>query len=323
MEKLKNILEIISKLSTFGIFIIAFIGYFYTVRPKYELDNLKLSMEEIKKEKLNLEKQIFTYNEQLLSIKNEKETLSNSIVDLKNEKNSLKLSLEQFVQNYENDKLVMNNKMIEYNNLIEKKEKYIKKFNLNLFVTYLFNGVDTFNESENDYIKVAFSDIGERLNNNDEPKLLVVSEKDNFLLDKYAPYNELIKKFNDFNYVKGMMFSENEFNEMKKFFLNNTIKHKKNLVFNNEDSKKFIVKLNEDRQELLNERNLLKKKINELKTKKLSPMDYFNEENKIAKEIYSVDMKIIRNSSTYYSFKNEKYQEIRNIIKTFVNKFVL
>lgn len=332
MGKFKEIIEILSKVSTVGIFILALFGYFYTVKPKFELDNLKLSMESVKKEKNDLEFQIKEFKNDISGLKTEKDDLVNLLVTLNSEKDNLLLSLNKLNENYKNDVTLLENKIKTYDTSILKKESYINElnnkvneYNLNLFVFYLFNGVDTFNENENDYTKFVFSFIPKSLDEfNEKPKLLNILDNHKFFLNNNAPYIVFMKKINNYNYEKNMIFSNKQFFDMKKDFINKVNLHKDVLNYDSDYFNNYLLDLNNKRQVHLDSLNSLEKSLNflEKEKEKISKYEYLEKENKIKLDIYLINKKLTDNESEYFTFINNEYKKINFVIKKFINEFI-
>ncbi|RXI37921.1 hypothetical protein CRU99_11580, partial [Malaciobacter mytili] len=110
MEKFKEIIEILSKTSTIGIFILALFGYFYTVKPKFLLDNMKLEMSNIEKDVNSLKKEKNNLENKILELENEKISLSKNFEEIKNKKDleikELQDSFNLQKDNYEKEVLL-------------------------------------------------------------------------------------------------------------------------------------------------------------------------------------------------------------------------
>lgn len=336
MGKFKEIIEILSKVSTIGIFMLALFGYFYTVKPKFELDNLKLSMVNVKKEKEKIESQVKAFIEDFDKLKSEKDSLTKSLSFLSLEKKDLILNLNILNDNYKKDVNELNNKLNSYDNTILKKENYIslldekiKNSNLNLFMIYLFNGIDTINRENNKYTTFTFS-FNETDNSSKKDKkyeLLKITNDDKFLLDKYAPYNELVNKINNFEYLNNMIFSKNEFNIIKELVLKTLYKNKNNLTYNNRVINDFILNLNKERKKTINLLNNLESDLVLLNNKDLSSFDekVKNAEkiNELNYERNTLSNELYNNLIKYHEFIRNEKETINNIIDDFVKKSIL
>ncbi|WP_419769736.1 MAG: hypothetical protein ACNI3C_10425 [Candidatus Marinarcus sp.] len=238
MEKFKNIIEILSKVSTIGIFILALFGYIYTVKPKFLLDNMKLEMADIEKDVNFLKKEKVFLEDKILGLEKEKIKLNKNFEEIKSKKDlEIKGLLESFnfqKNNYEKQVLLFNNKIekqkkilnnfTEENSFLRKKMDETRWF---LFINFLSNIKlkEPYVSKEDNYFYLS-----EHFYHNNA--IIELNNKDKFLLNKSAPYEILKDSFLSIEYSNDMIFRESEFYNFKNKILKLLEKNKSEFSYN-------------------------------------------------------------------------------------------
>jgi hypothetical protein len=235
---IKNSIEIASKLSTIGIFILATFGYFYTVKPKYELDNLKIHSSQLDKRNIVLKKEIHKNKIKIIKAKKEAkmsiELLNSTIKELTNiEVKKTKLA------NKLNKKIISSKKKIS---LIKKeKEKALNQYNTILWNLYIndIKNIGYGKDRWDDVTKIN-DETGElTVNINEDINIIKLNVIDLKILDKNIAFKVIKKR---------LPFISNEFipkKYLKKFtlFSKNFIDNHQNDLINKKLDKQYYINL--------------------------------------------------------------------------------
>lgn len=98
MEKFKEWLDIVTKISTIGGLIIAILAYYYTIKPIFDEKKLKSEITKLEKEKITLSNEILNFTKKLKLKKEKIETLSNKLDTLENE--NIKVEWKLFLNTF-------------------------------------------------------------------------------------------------------------------------------------------------------------------------------------------------------------------------------
>lgn len=307
MNKFKEIIEILSKTSTIGIFILALFGYFYTVKPKFLLDNMNLEMSNIEKNVNILKNEKINLDNRIQELENEKTNLSKDFEEIKNkkdleikelqdsfnlEKNSYKKQILSFNVEINNQKKILDN-IIKEKDLLKEKNKEAKWY---LFFNYLSTLDLQKSKGSNEEDNKFYYSKEYYYNNN---ILISLSNKDKFLLIDNAPYEILKDSFLSIKYSKEMIFTESEFYIFKDKILKLLEKNKKASSYSGTN---FLSKIND-----LN--NIIKLKIEKIK--------FLDKENNKS------ELKILENDiyNLHNEFRKLRFKEIDNINSGIIKVF--
>ena len=257
---IKNSIEIASKLSTIGIFILATFGYFYTVKPKYELDNLKIHSSQLDKRNIVLKKEIHENKIKIIKAKKEAkisiELLNSKIKELTNiEVKKTRLA------NKLNKKITSNKKKI----LLIKKEKAkaLNQYNTILWNLYI-------NDIKN--IGYGNSRFEYATKTNDEPGYISIALNEDTNIIKL---NVIDLKILD----KNIAFK--------------VIKKRLPLISNEFIPKKYLKKFT------LFSKNFIDNHQNDLINKKLDKQYYINLMNAYNSDILKIEIEFQKSENTY------------------------
>lgn len=205
-KTLKRCVDIGSKLAAIGIFFLALFGYFYTVKPKFFLDHLKVktSTLEIKNNALN----------ESIKIKEQK------ITQLQTEKELKLAELQKKVHKLEND---INNKQANIVKLNNEKNKNINENKYVLWRIFL----------NKTHIQTSVSSDLKVIEKSENEYIIKHTEQDKKILKENAPYLILKKHFSNLQYSsKYALINENIFNEFNAFIIDSIEKQKSKLIYN-------------------------------------------------------------------------------------------
>lgn len=227
---IKNSIEIASKLSTIGLFVLATFGYFYTVKPKYELDNLKIYSSKLDKRNIALKKEISENKIKIIRTKQE----AKISIELLNKKikylNNIKVKKTKLV-----NKLNKEITLGEKKNLLikQEKEKALNQYKIILWNLYI-NTIKNIGYGNNRF------EYGAKINDKTGQFTIILNENSNLIelnvidlkiLDKDIAYKVIKKslplitnKFIPKKYLKTFtLFSENFINNHKDYLINKKI----------------------------------------------------------------------------------------------------
>lgn len=312
MNKFKEIIEILSKISTIGIFILAIFGYFYTVKPKFLLDNMNLEMLNIEKNVNTLKNEKINLDNKIQELENEKINLSKGFEEVKNKKDlEIKELQDSFnLQKNDYEKQILsfddeiNNQKKILDDIIREKDFLREKMNearWSLFLNYLSNLElkKPYNINENN----KFFSNGKFYHDN----AIITLDKYKFLLNENAPYEILKDSFLSINYSKEMTFTESEFYIYKNRILKLLEENKKyfsysgTILLTESNNYNEIIKEKLEKIKSLNEENdkfeleslekdiyNLHDKFEDLRVKKINQLN--KEINKVFKKITNLDL---------------------------------
>jgi len=224
---IRRIVDVGSKMAAMGIFILALFGYFYTVKPKFFLDNLKIktSILEDKNVKLNedireKEKRILNIEKEkektLLSIKNEIKLKQEEITLLKEDKVKILLNLEEKINIYKN---ILAKQEIDIDNLSIQNDKNINKKKYILWEIFL----------KKIYIRTVSN---AKAYTKKSEYFIKDTEQDKKILRSDAPYKVVKKYFMDLKYSsKYKLIDKNLFDEFRNMIIDDIDSNKVNLKY--------------------------------------------------------------------------------------------
>lgn len=241
MEKFKEWVEIVSKLSTIGIFILAIFGYFYTVKPKFLLDNMKIEMIEIQKKVNSLIKNKNTLENKISVLENDKKKIVEDFKKIKTMKN---IELEQLTKNinlqkeeYSKQLLLLKKEIKKQKNIatnISEENNFLRKMNNEsrwmLFKNYLSN-INLKSPYENKDDSRFY--LSERIAYYNKHPIIRLRNNDKFLLKEDAPFDILLDGFLSIKYSKNVIFRESEFYYLKEKAIKLLKKNKNIFTYNN------------------------------------------------------------------------------------------
>lgn len=316
MEKFKEWVEIVSKLSTIGIFILAIFGYFYTVKPKFLLDNMKIEMIEIEKNVNSLSNDKSTLENKISLLEDDKKKIVEDFEKIKAMKDielkQLSKDINLQKEKYSKQLLILKKEIKKQKNIsnnISKENNFLRKINnesrWTLFKNYLSNinlKAPYKNKADNRFY------LSERIEYYNNHPIITLENNDKFLSRKNAPFDILLDGFLSIRYSKNMIFTESEFYYLKNkaikllkknqsiFIYNNSVLSEKQnnlnkLIKNKLDKIKSLDKL-KDKYEII----LIKKDIhqlhNEFRNTRIKVINLLNKSiNNGFKGIMNLDLK--------------------------------
>jgi len=197
----KDFIDYGSKISTIGIFFLAFFGYIYTVKPKFLYDTLKIKSSKLENKNIELENNIKQHKVDIDNLQKSKKVIS---TDLENKISVLKDNI--------NKRTEENTHLLNRNNKLYNKNKYVS---WRIFIKKVYIQTSTANtwNKKNEY-------------------LIFHTKQDKLVIKNNSPYILLKEHFKNLKYSQiYSLINQKDFNDFKMYLINNIEKEKYKLKY--------------------------------------------------------------------------------------------
>ena len=314
--KATAILDPFTKIATIGIFIIATFGYFYTVKPRFELHHLKIEKQklesdfsELKANKNKVNNELTLLNRQTIE---QKELINKSLVNKKETEHKIKNLLEELNQKELSVSLVKQ----------EQKKLEINLENLKNRTSLLKQNIKKLSDDKNTLLydktsilwhnfmkQASMLPMGSICMGCDSPFESLNYKENQIFLKKDAPYLILKKHIDELSIKSFSLMDKSTLTEFKSFVLKNIEKEKNTLVHIHDSYKRKI------EYEAIQKARATKIK-NEIKHIK-DPIKKFEKEFELEAKYLNADLK---NSDKFTDEMFRLSEKINTVIRSFLKK---